>query len=151
VAFSPDGRHVVTASFDNTAQVWEADTGKPAGAPLQHRGDVYSAAFSPDGRRVVTASEDTTAQVWDVLVKSGSPQETLLLADLAEAIGGYRVNEFASLVPFSTEEQAQRLERLRQLAAKAQDEPGTVARLLRRFFSNTPINGPGTQQSPRRN
>ena len=64
-AFSPDGRRVVTASFDQTARVWEADTGKPVGAPLQHQHNVLSAAFSPDGRRVVTASADHTARVWE--------------------------------------------------------------------------------------
>jgi WD40 repeat protein len=48
---------VVTASDDYTARIWEADTGKPVGAPLQHEDRVLSAAFSPDGRRVVrTAS-----------------------------------------------------------------------------------------------
>ncbi|SPF35997.1 conserved hypothetical protein [Candidatus Sulfopaludibacter sp. SbA4] len=70
-AFSPDGRRVVTASWDHTAQVWEADTGKPVGAPLQHQDKVNSAAFSPDGRRVVTASDDKTARVWEA--GSGKP------------------------------------------------------------------------------
>ena len=54
--FSPDGRRVVTASDDDTARVWDAATGRPVGAPLQHKGAVRFAAFSPDGRRVVTAS-----------------------------------------------------------------------------------------------
>jgi WD40 repeat protein len=64
-AFSPDGRRVVTASSDKTARVWETDTGKPVGPPLQHQNFVNSAAFSPDGRRVVTASSDNTARVWE--------------------------------------------------------------------------------------
>ena len=29
-AFSLDGKRVVTASFDNTARLWDADTGKEA-------------------------------------------------------------------------------------------------------------------------
>jgi WD40 repeat protein len=65
-AFSPDGRLVVTASWDNTARVWEAGTGKPVAAPLRHKGPVNYAAFSPDGRLVVTASLDNTARVWEV-------------------------------------------------------------------------------------
>ena len=52
-AFSPDGTRVVTASRDNTAQVWDARTGQAVGAPLQHAGGVSSAAFSTDGTRVV--------------------------------------------------------------------------------------------------
>ena len=63
--FSLDGKHVVTASRDNTARIWEAGTGKPVGEPMTHGDEVYSASFSPDGKRVVTASNDETARVWD--------------------------------------------------------------------------------------
>ena len=34
-AFSPDSTRVVTASWDNTARVWDA-SGKPLSPPLQH-------------------------------------------------------------------------------------------------------------------
>jgi hypothetical protein len=63
--FSPDGTRVVTASWDTTARVWDAKTGKALTEPLRHEEVVASAQFSPDGTRVVTASEDTTARVWD--------------------------------------------------------------------------------------
>ena len=60
-AFSPDGRHIVSASNDNTRRIWDAETGKPIGAPLKgHESAVNSAAFSPDGRRIVSASNDKT-------------------------------------------------------------------------------------------
>ena len=65
VAYSRDGSRFVTASRDNTARVWDADTGKPVGEPMKHASLVNSASFSPDGRRVVTASQDDTARVWD--------------------------------------------------------------------------------------
>ena len=65
-AFSPDGKRIVTASWDKTARIWDAATGKPIGDPLTgHDGVVMSAAFSPDGKRIVTASEDKTARIWD--------------------------------------------------------------------------------------
>ncbi|MEA3209883.1 MAG: hypothetical protein QOE70_2940 [Chthoniobacter sp.] len=63
--FSPDGSRIVTASMDNTAQVWDAATGKPLGEPVLHGSNVVSARFSADGTRIVTASEDSTARVWD--------------------------------------------------------------------------------------
>jgi Tol biopolymer transport system component len=66
-AFSPDGKRFVTASADDdTARLWNAETGKPVGDPLKgHRGLVWSAAFRPDGMRIVTASSDQTARLWD--------------------------------------------------------------------------------------
>ena len=64
-AFSPDGKFVLTASWDKTARVWEAATGKAIGEPLRHEDWVISAAFSPDGKFVATASSDRTARVWE--------------------------------------------------------------------------------------
>ena len=65
-AFSPDGKRIVTASRDNTARLWDAETGKQIGEPLEgHTNGVMSAAFSPDGKRIVTASWDKTARLWD--------------------------------------------------------------------------------------
>ncbi len=65
-AFSPDGKRIVTASLDKTAQIWDAASGKPIGEPLKgHKHAVLSAAFSPDGARIVTASKDRTARIWD--------------------------------------------------------------------------------------
>ncbi len=68
--FSPDGKRIVTACEDGTAQVWEAATGKPLGEPLRHEHWVFSAQFSPDGQRIVTASEGKSgigeARVWEL-------------------------------------------------------------------------------------
>ena len=64
-SFSPDGTRVVTASWDRTARLWDAQTGQPIGARMHHQGTVSSASFSPDGTRVVTASYDKTARLWD--------------------------------------------------------------------------------------
>jgi tetratricopeptide (TPR) repeat protein len=66
VAFSPDGKRVVTGSWDDTARVWEVETGRAVGEPLRHEDWVNSVAFSPDGNRVVTGSSDYTARVWEV-------------------------------------------------------------------------------------
>ena len=65
-AFRPDGKRIVTAGADDTARVWDVETGKAIAILNGHAGSVYNAAFSPDGRRVVTASDDKTARVWNV-------------------------------------------------------------------------------------
>ena len=64
-AFSPDGRRVVTASYDRTAKVWDAATGEPLGEPMRHQDAVKYAGFDCSGTRVLTASNDKTARVWD--------------------------------------------------------------------------------------
>ena len=59
VAFSPDGKTVLTGSDDKTARLWDAATGRPIGPPLAHQGAVCAVAFSPDGKAVLTGSDDT--------------------------------------------------------------------------------------------
>ncbi len=64
-SFSPDGTRILIASWDKTAQVWNADgTGKPR-VLEGHQDNVYSASFSADGTRIVTASSDKTARLWN--------------------------------------------------------------------------------------
>jgi len=65
VAFSPDGRRIVTGSLDKTAKVWEAASGRELLTLKGHGHVVSSVAFSPDGQRLVTGSWDTTAKVWE--------------------------------------------------------------------------------------
>ena len=65
VAFSPDGKLILTGSADKTAQLWDAATGQRMGTPLVHQDDVWSVAFSPDGRSILTGSEDGMARLWD--------------------------------------------------------------------------------------
>ena len=65
VAFSPDGKAVLTGSEDKTARLWDAATGQPIGRPMRHQGGVLAVAFSPDGKTVLTGSEDQTARLWD--------------------------------------------------------------------------------------
>lgn len=55
--FTPDGKHLVTTSANNSVRIWDAATGKQLSV---------EARFSPDGKQVLTASRDGTAQVWDL-------------------------------------------------------------------------------------
>ena len=62
VAYSPDGSRVVSASYDKTARIWDATTGRQLLELRGHTDRLRCAAFSPDGRQVVTASLDRTAR-----------------------------------------------------------------------------------------
>ena len=65
VAFSPDSRRCATGSGDNTARVWEVETGRPLRILRGHSGWVQQVAFSPDGRQVATGCEDQFARLFD--------------------------------------------------------------------------------------
>jgi WD40 repeat protein/tRNA A-37 threonylcarbamoyl transferase component Bud32 len=67
---SADGRIAVTAGRNEAnqkveVQQWEAATGKPLGAPWQHKQWLASLALSPDGNRVLLGSNDGTARLWE--------------------------------------------------------------------------------------
>ncbi|MEM9217173.1 MAG: AAA-like domain-containing protein, partial [Cyanobacteria bacterium P01_F01_bin.150] len=65
LSFSSDGTHVVTASEDRTARVWNLDDG--TSKVLEgHTDIVRNAVFNSDRTHVVTASEDRTARVWNL-------------------------------------------------------------------------------------
>jgi WD40 repeat protein len=65
-AFCGDGKRVVTAPLaQNTASIWDAESGKEIAVLKGHTGWMFSAAFSGDGKRVVTTAGDNTARIWD--------------------------------------------------------------------------------------
>ena len=64
-AYAPDGARIVTAAADDTARIWDAQTGRPLATFPGAGGSVEFAAYSPDGTRIVTASMDKTARVLD--------------------------------------------------------------------------------------
>jgi WD40 repeat protein len=71
VAFSPDGRQVVTASGDpehdpgTPARLYDLETGREVRRFPGHTAKVDCVAFSPDGRRILSCGEDGTVRVWD--------------------------------------------------------------------------------------
>jgi WD40 repeat protein/uncharacterized caspase-like protein len=65
VAFSPDGKQVLTASSDQTARLWDAVSGLEIRS-FQAQTSVNDAAFSPDGTQVITGHLDRKmARTWD--------------------------------------------------------------------------------------
>ena len=74
-AFSPDGKRVLTASWDRSAAL--SDTAGPLAKEMArfpgHRMKLAYATFNTDGSRIVTASWDGTARMWDLSGKPLSP------------------------------------------------------------------------------
>lgn len=69
VAFSPDGRYIVSASFDNSIKLWDGRDGTFIATFRGHVASVYQVAWSSDCRLLVSCSKDTTLKVWDVRTK----------------------------------------------------------------------------------
>lgn len=66
---------IATGSYDQTAKIWDFDTGNILETFQKHTDAVFSASFSPDGKKIATASADKTVIIWDRETKK--PLKTL--------------------------------------------------------------------------
>jgi hypothetical protein len=73
VAFSPDGRSVVSGGSEGLAFIWDAATGQRLRRLQGHTNPIVGVAFSADGLTVATASgslwnhKEQTVRLWEVL------------------------------------------------------------------------------------
>ena len=66
VAFSPDGKLLATAGFDNLIKLWEWPSGKEVRTLTGHTGPVYCVAFHPNGNILASGSLDKTIRLWNI-------------------------------------------------------------------------------------
>jgi serine/threonine protein kinase len=64
VAWSSDGKYIVSGGRDKTVQIWEAGTGKRTLMYKNHTSYVYSVAWSPRSNRIASTSFGNV-HIWD--------------------------------------------------------------------------------------
>ncbi|KFY45073.1 hypothetical protein V494_01165 [Pseudogymnoascus sp. VKM F-4513 (FW-928)] len=67
VAFSPDGKQVVSGSTDKMVRLYDVVTGALLHELKGHSSSVDLVAVSPNGKLVVSGSEDKTVRLWDTV------------------------------------------------------------------------------------
>jgi WD40 repeat protein len=65
VAWSPDGRRLVSGDVNGLAEVWEVPAGRKVASVSLHTSWIHALAWSPDGRRVASGAADRTIRIWD--------------------------------------------------------------------------------------
>ena len=86
--FSPDGKYLVTVSYDNHAKLCELEGGQwREKVTLRHSAGMMAmrAYFSPDGKYLVTTSNDNAAKLWEL--EGGQWREKVTIEHSVRVLG----------------------------------------------------------------
>jgi len=118
VAFSVDGKRIVSGSDDRTIRVWDVEMGKSVQTLKGHDGPVRSVVLSSDGKRALSGGADGTVRLWWVAdgkevanfrkhesavvraVFAGNGRQTIS----GDREGSIRIWDVARFLPMSTRE-----------------------------------------------
>ncbi len=64
VAYSLDGKRIISGSNDKTIKIWDANTGECLQTLKGHLDRVESVAYSPDCTKIISGSDDGTIKIW---------------------------------------------------------------------------------------
>jgi WD40 repeat protein/serine/threonine protein kinase len=65
LAFSPDGRRLISAGADQTLRIWDVANERETAVLRGHVSEVNSLALSPDGKTIVSGCKDGTIFGWE--------------------------------------------------------------------------------------
>lgn len=125
VAFHPENNNLVTGGGDNTAKVWDVNTGDLIYTLSGHNGEVSSVAYSQDGSEIVTGSQDSIGRLW----RTGTGTEPITLSGHNAAVNALAYNSDSSQLATGGAD---------NLAIIWNPENGTIVRTLARH--DGPVN-----------
>lgn len=62
--FNPQGSKILSASFDHTARLWDAENGTLLQTLEGHEDEIFSCQFNYEGDTIITGSKDNTCRIW---------------------------------------------------------------------------------------
>jgi WD40 repeat protein len=100
MAFTPDGKYLLFAAWDNSVKVWSLAEKKEVGAGKVHQGRVQAAAVAADGRLVATGSADKSVVLWNLSADGRITENAVLRAELKadQAVRGLAFTSKGGLV-----------------------------------------------------
>jgi WD40 repeat protein len=93
VRWSPDGQFLATICTDGKARIWHAASGRLVAEPFAHEKEVRRVQFSPDMQRLLTSAFDGKIKIWDLTCLRPPMPAPDWLPELAEALGGKRIDK----------------------------------------------------------
>jgi WD40 repeat protein len=84
VAFSPDGRWLVSTHTDGAILIWNVVERQRVANLSEHSGAVYAVAYSRDGERIASTGEDSSIIIWNAAT---GHKEAVLIGHKSRANG----------------------------------------------------------------
>src|SRR5262249_9845061 len=78
LAFTPDGKRLVTGAADRSVKIWDAASGTRLYTLSDSTDGINAIAISPDGRRVAGGGYDQTIRIWTLGEKEGTLEHSLI-------------------------------------------------------------------------
>ena len=94
IKYSPDGKTIASASWDNTVKLWDAEKGELINT-LKHKDAVNTIVFSPDNLTLISGTEDNNIYIWDI---SAKPKIVKVLTEHTDSIKAVTVSPNGEII-----------------------------------------------------